>query len=260
MYHNITFRSKSLRIFVLCFRLEYFTYLCVRLNTYKPTKCDMQRVNKQSAQPPKTIIEHTKQYQDSSVSRCENHYCVGYVFRGRCRIRHKNNIVDVAENQRYVIGRGEHRFEYYIGERGIFEQILIHFNEEPSDFEAAISDKEILRFEQSIIAGIASNQSVEEMAKECCLSISTFKRRFRERYSVSPHKWITERRLEVAQTALTTTNLRIKEVVEVCGYINTSHFISQFKRQYGITPARLRRSRHKAEMEKRASQIEKQRR
>lgn len=45
---------------------------------------------------------------------------------------------------------------------------------------------------------------------------------------------------EKAVTLLTTTNLRIGEIAEQCGYRHTTHFMRQFKAQMGVTPSEYR--------------------
>jgi transcriptional regulator GlxA family with amidase domain len=51
-----------------------------------------------------------------------------------------------------------------------------------------------------------------------------------------------DRRLELAHQIITTTNLRIKNISTICGFVSFSHFVATFRQRYGITPARLRHS------------------
>ena len=45
---------------------------------------------------------------------------------------------------------------------------------------------------------------------------------------------------EKAVTLLTTTDLRIGEIAEQCGYRHATHFMRQFKAQMGVTPSEYR--------------------
>lgn len=102
--------------------------------------------------------------------------------------------------------------------------------------------REERRFRQVIASSLLSNASLGDMANACCISVSTFKRRFRARYSVSPHSWLLSQRLRIAHTLVVTTTLHISDLAAICGFRNTSHFISQFRRRYSITPMHLRAS------------------
>ena len=97
------------------------------------------------------------------------------------------------------------------------------------------------RFAQAIEYGLRSVVAVEELAEMCCQSVSTFKRRFRARYSISPHRWFTLRKLEIAYKIILERDIAIVELTKLCGFNNTSHFIAAFRKRYGISPARLSR-------------------
>lgn len=114
-------------------------------------------------------------------------------------------------------------------------------NIEPFVTLSAIEQREDQRFVRAIASGLLHNTTIETMADECCLSASTFKRRFRSRYSSSPHSWLVAQRLNVAYKLIVSTDLHIGTLSALCGFSNTSHFIAQFRRRYSITPSRLRR-------------------
>lgn len=189
-------------------------------------------------------IEHIREFRNVTTTQSVDHFCIGYIFRGRCRINSASSTDEFAERTAYIIGRGNHTIEYTPGELGVFEQIVVHLQNEATNCKCdvlSLSDRELLRFENAVVMGLAANLSVEELAERCCISLSTFKRRFRVRYSQPPHKWLTQKRLELTRQAILTTNLPLGDIVEASGFVNSSHFISLFRRHFGITPARLRR-------------------
>ena len=116
---------------------------------------------------------------------------------------------------------------------------MLHLDIEICDNDVREESKEEERFAQAIEIGIKSSAAIEELASICCQSISTFKRRFRERYSMSPHKWFMLRKLEMAYKIIEGHDVSIVELTRLCGYKNTSHFIAAFRKRYGISPARL---------------------
>ena len=50
-----------------------------------------------------------------------------------------------------------------------------------------------------------------------------------------------EFKLNRAQKLLQTTNLKLDDICESIGYSDTTQFIRDFKKQYGVTPAKYRR-------------------
>ncbi|MNC73208.1 HTH-type transcriptional regulator GadW [compost metagenome] len=47
-------------------------------------------------------------------------------------------------------------------------------------------------------------------------------------------------RVEHAKYLLTTTDISVKKIAEMCGYASEIHFMRQFKQQLGLTPSQYR--------------------
>jgi AraC family transcriptional regulator, exoenzyme S synthesis regulatory protein ExsA len=92
-------------------------------------------------------------------------------------------------------------------------------------------------------ANCCHNLSLEEFAKLCSRSLSTFKRDFRRHYATSPGRWLLERRLECSARLLTTTSMNVTEIVFECGFEQPSHFSRAFKARFGRTPSEYRQTR-----------------
>lgn len=97
------------------------------------------------------------------------------------------------------------------------------------------------KFEREVYANIYTNLSLEEIASKCCLSVSSFKRKFGRSFNTSPHRWFLEKRMCRAHGMLITTDMSVAEIGAACGFSNQSHFIKVFKRHYGMTPTLYRR-------------------
>ncbi|MEO0333599.1 MAG: AraC family transcriptional regulator, partial [Bacteroidota bacterium] len=67
-------------------------------------------------------------------------------------------------------------------------------------------------------------------------SESTFRREFKIKFGTTPRQWIIQKRLEKANSLLQTTSKDVTQVAMDVGYENVSHFISEYKKQYGYTP------------------------
>ncbi|MDY0885919.1 helix-turn-helix domain-containing protein [Dongia soli] len=81
---------------------------------------------------------------------------------------------------------------------------------------------------------------IAELAGIASLSIYHFARQFRVSAGVTPHIYITRKRLEVARTMLTQTDLSVTEVALAAGFSDQSHFTRLFRHFVGTTPARFR--------------------
>ena len=84
--------------------------------------------------------------------------------------------------------------------------------------------------------------NLPDFAKLCAMSISSFKRRFQGVYGVPPAKWLTKVRLEHARSILLNGDLSVSEICHMSGFRDVSSFIRVFRRNFGVTPAVLRKN------------------
>ncbi|WP_242083932.1 helix-turn-helix domain-containing protein [Aestuariivivens sediminis] len=86
------------------------------------------------------------------------------------------------------------------------------------------------------------NLRLEQLAKLCHRSKSSFKRDFKNHYNTSPGKWILERRLKKAAELLTYNLDTISQIAYDCGFESVAHFSRAFKSKYGTTPSSFRKT------------------
>ncbi|MDX2361145.1 MAG: AraC family transcriptional regulator [Crocinitomicaceae bacterium] len=82
------------------------------------------------------------------------------------------------------------------------------------------------------------NMSLEEFAKLCHRSLSTFKRDFFNHYSTTPGKWLLSKRLDRAATMILIDSSDITQVAFESGFEDASHFSRAFKDQFGVSPSK----------------------
>jgi AraC-type DNA-binding domain-containing proteins len=70
-------------------------------------------------------------------------------------------------------------------------------------------------------------------------SLTTFKRDFHRIYNITPQRWLTQKRLELARYQLAEKNRKPVDVYLETGFENLSHFSYAFKKQFGQTPTEL---------------------
>lgn len=84
------------------------------------------------------------------------------------------------------------------------------------------------------------NLKMEEFAKLCGRSLSSFKRDFKAIYKTTPSRWIKRKRLEYSKTLLVESDLNINQICYESGFVNSSHYIKSFKEYYNIPPLQFR--------------------
>jgi len=89
-------------------------------------------------------------------------------------------------------------------------------------------------------ANFRFNLSLEEYAKLCHRSLSSFKREFRTHFQESPGKWLIQRRLDHAANLLRTSAMNVTETAFESGFEDVSHFSRVFKERFGIPPMTYR--------------------
>ncbi|CAG5067805.1 Exoenzyme S synthesis regulatory protein ExsA [Dyadobacter sp. CECT 9623] len=83
------------------------------------------------------------------------------------------------------------------------------------------------------------NMPMEKLGYLTGRSLSTFNRDFRKLFDITPQKWLTEKRLELAYYQLSEKKKKPTEVYLEVGFEDLSHFSFAFKKKYGIAPTQL---------------------
>lgn len=96
--------------------------------------------------------------------------------------------------------------------------------------------------EEIMEANFLYNLSLEEYARLCHRSLSSFKREFQAHFRESPGKWLLQRRLGHAAMMLRTSNGSVTDVAFDCGFENVSHFNRAFKERFGVPPMAFRKA------------------
>ena len=80
----------------------------------------------------------------------------------------------------------------------------------------------------SVLAGVAG------------LSVHHFARQFKQSIGVTPHYYLTQKRVERAQEMLAQTNLSLSEIAYATGFSDQSHLARHFRHMLGTTPREFR--------------------
>jgi AraC family transcriptional regulator len=92
------------------------------------------------------------------------------------------------------------------------------------------------RAKELVDANIRGNISIAELASACRLSEAYFSRAFRETCGAPPHRWLLQRRVELAKQKLAATDMPLATIATDCGFVDQSHLQRVFARTTGVTP------------------------
>lgn len=95
-------------------------------------------------------------------------------------------------------------------------------------------------FKQIIEAHLYSQISTEELAQQCNLSVSSFKREFTKLYNDTPANYIKTKKIEKAANLLLVSDERITDIAFVCGFNDLATFSKNFLDKFGVTPSNYR--------------------
>lgn len=88
---------------------------------------------------------------------------------------------------------------------------------------------------------IFSNLSINELAKLCNLSVSSFKRKFKEEFNDSPINYFITSKLKRAKDLLMISTMSINEIAYEIGFNDPLYFTRQFKKRIGSSPSDYRK-------------------
>lgn len=113
----------------------------------------------------------------------------------------------------------------------------------PSHFHflSGLFKKNETEFKTTIGNNLYSSLSIEEFAKLCAMSISTFKRTFKEIFNEAPAKYFTQAKLKKASELLLNPENRIADIAFDCGFESLATFNRNFKTAFDKSPSEFRK-------------------
>jgi AraC-like DNA-binding protein len=126
-----------------------------------------------------------------------------------------------------------------------FEELLLslfsnNIHSELTDYFISLCQNQLYHMSRVMEQNFAYNLKLEEFAQLCHMSLSTFKKAFREYYHTTPAVWLKQRRLDIALHQLLTSDSSINQISFESGFEDTSHFIRVFKQKHNLTPLQYR--------------------
>ncbi|GIP41140.1 AraC family transcriptional regulator [Paenibacillus sp. J31TS4] len=132
---------------------------------------------------------------------------------------------------------------------GLAQELLLAHSRVQSEMEGISALKASTREElyrrvraghEYLTAYFAEPVRLADAARASCLSPNHFLRSYRELFGMSPHQYLTEKRLQEARKLLLRTDKTVTAICLEVGLQSPGSFSSLFARRFGTSPSRLR--------------------
>ncbi len=127
-----------------------------------------------------------------------------------------------------------------------YELLSLYFNrEEDVDIEQCpflVDEQNVAKIKKAkeiVISRMAEPPTLKEIATEIQLPINKLKEGFKQIYGDSLFSFLFDYKMEVARQLLASGSHNVNEVGHKVGYSTASHFISAFKKKFGVTPKKF---------------------
>jgi len=121
--------------------------------------------------------------------------------------------------------------------------VKLHYRRDVQGKKVKRSDDETLRLmkvEALLVKNFAINPpTIEELARISAMSNTKLKRDFKALYGLPIYEYFQKNRMLKAKSLLVLGEYTIKEVGQMVGYSNLSHFANTFKKEFGFLPSEI---------------------
>jgi AraC-like DNA-binding protein len=115
------------------------------------------------------------------------------------------------------------------------------FSKQTTHRELGLTSRQLRHALEYIEASLGENLSLADIARACAASVSSLARGFRTTLGVSPHRWVLNRRIALAQRLIYEGATPLSEISVCCGFADQSHLTRVFTRHVGSSPTAWRR-------------------
>jgi len=119
-------------------------------------------------------------------------------------------------------------------------ELSCHPEPEKTPHQSTPEQKLVERINHYIYDHLNTRFTVEDLARDCGVSASHLRFKFRETIGVSLGQYIQRLRFDRARTLLQTTSLSIGETAYQCGFTSPAVFCRSFKNETGVSPKNFR--------------------
>jgi AraC family transcriptional regulator len=99
----------------------------------------------------------------------------------------------------------------------------------------------LLAARDRLLADLADPPTIPQLARECGLNVLKLKRGFKQLFGLGVHGLFQRERMHEAHRRLRKDESSVGNIAAELGYVNASHFAAAFRKEFGVTPAALKR-------------------
>ncbi len=125
-----------------------------------------------------------------------------------------------------------------------FVQTIVAVNKSIAPDTAADQDNLVELAQSYIAANLSGDLSRQAIAGSIHVSDSYLSHLFQKQLGISLTDYIAAQKMALAKSLLVDTTMPVNFIAMKTGYNNVSYFIKSFKKEFGMTPAEYRKSRH----------------
>ncbi|WP_313386496.1 AraC family transcriptional regulator [Chishuiella sp.] len=124
----------------------------------------------------------------------------------------------------------------------LYELFTLYFSEIENENEHCpfLNDekesKQIKEIKDYLVADYKNPPTIKQLCEKFSISEYHLKEGFKEIYGTTIYGYLLDKKLEYALHKLEEKKQKVKDISFEIGYENPSHFISAFKKKYGVTP------------------------
>lgn len=108
------------------------------------------------------------------------------------------------------------------------------------ELSGGLTGAKLRRAVEYINSNLDQNLSLQQIAETVGMSPYYFSRALKKSTGLAPHAYLTDQRMERAKQLLAQTRLPIIDIALAVGFVNHSHFSTQFRKLVGISPKAYR--------------------
>lgn len=123
----------------------------------------------------------------------------------------------------------------------VFNILSIISTHKSSEVQTVRLPEELTEILEYTDKNFSKNCTVKYLSEKFYLSRSKINRLFSTHLNTTPTKYVENKRLSVAKVLLE-NDLTVQSVCEECGFPDYSHFIALFKKRFGITPLKYKKT------------------
>lgn len=112
---------------------------------------------------------------------------------------------------------------------------------QPPDRTPSLDPRRLKRVLDFIEARLDGDIGLDDLAAEACLSPFHFSRLFRDATGLSPHRFVTDRRVQAAKEKLALDHSSLVDIALDTGFGSQANFIRVFRKATGLTPGQYRK-------------------